>query len=114
MSKDINDEIDLPIYLGIDWTVGSVNSQKTRVYGVCLDVPVTVEGITSRCRFYVLENLSEDIILSRLQDRVERANTTIEMMVVAILPFLTKMVTLLRFARSLRTMSETGVEPEKY
>jgi hypothetical protein len=73
MSKDIFEEIDLPIDLGIDWTVGSANSQKTRVYGVCHEVPVTIGGITARCRFFVLENLSQDVILGRPWERVVRA-----------------------------------------
>jgi hypothetical protein len=53
--------------------VGSANSQKTRVYGVCHEVPVTIGGITARCRFFVLENLSQDVILGRPWERVVRA-----------------------------------------
>ena len=58
MSKNIFDKIDLPIDLDVDYTVGSANSQKIRVHGVCHNVPVTVRGITARYRFFVLENLS--------------------------------------------------------
>ena len=65
MSRNVFEELELPIDLTVDWSVGSANSQKTKAYGICHDVPVTVGGITARCRFFVLENLSQDIILGR-------------------------------------------------
>jgi len=52
--------------------VGSVNSQKTKAYGVCYDILVVVGGITARCRFFVLENLSQDVILERPCERLIR------------------------------------------
>lgn len=73
MSKDTFEELDIPIDLDIDWTVGSANSQRSRVYGVCHDVPVTIGGITARCRFFVLDSLSQDVILGRPWERVVRA-----------------------------------------
>ena len=73
MSREVFDELDLPIDLEVDWTVGAANSQRSRVYGICHDVPITVGGITARCRFFVLENLSQDVILGRPCERVGRA-----------------------------------------
>ena len=70
MSKDNFEELDIPVDLGVDWTVGAVNSQSTKVYGICHDVPVSVGGITARCRFFVMENLSQDVILGRPWERV--------------------------------------------
>ena len=65
--------MDIPIDLSIDWSVGSANSQKTKAYGICHDVPVAVGVITARCRFFLLENLSQDVILGRSWERLVRA-----------------------------------------
>jgi len=65
MSREVFEELGIPIDFSIDWSVGSANSQKTKAYGICHDVPVAVGGITARCRFFVLENLSQDVILGR-------------------------------------------------
>ena len=73
MSREVFDELDIPIDLEVDWTVGASNSQRSRVYGICHDVLITVGGITARCRFFVLENLSQDVILGRPWQRVLRA-----------------------------------------
>ena len=62
MSKEVFDELELLIDLVVGWQVGSANSQKTKAYGICHDVAVTVGAITARCRFFVLESLSQDII----------------------------------------------------
>ena len=47
MSEDTFEELDIPVDLDVDWTVGAVNSQRTKVYGICHDVPVSVGGITA-------------------------------------------------------------------
>jgi len=73
MSREVFEELDLPIDLAVDWSVGSANSQKTKAYGICHEVPVTVGGIMARCRFFVLDNLSQDIILGRPWERLVRA-----------------------------------------
>ena len=73
MSKDTLKELDIPVDLEVYWMVGAANSQRTKVYGICHDVPVSVGGITTRCKFFVMENLSQDVILSRPWARVVRA-----------------------------------------
>ena len=73
MSREVFEELGIPIDFSIDWSVGLVNSQKTKAYGICHDVPVAVGGITARCRFFVLENLSQDVILGRPWERLVRA-----------------------------------------
>ena len=73
MSKEVFDKLELPIDLAVDWQVGSANSQKTKAHSICHDVPVTVGGITARCCFFVLESLSQDIILGRPWQRIVRA-----------------------------------------
>ena len=70
MSKDTFEELNIPVDLEVDWTVGAANSQTTKVYRICHDVPVSVGGITARCRFFVIENLSQDVILGRPWERV--------------------------------------------
>ena len=65
MSREVFDELDLSIDLEVDWTVGARNSQRSRVYRICPDVPIMVVVMTARCRFFVLENLSQDVTLSR-------------------------------------------------
>ena len=42
------------------------------MYGICHNVPVSVGGITARCRFFVMENLTQDVILGRPWERVVR------------------------------------------
>ena len=66
ISREVFEELGMPIDFLIDWSVGSANSQKTKVYSICHDVPVAVGGITARCRFFVLENLSQDVILGSI------------------------------------------------
>ena len=73
MSKDTFEELDIPVDLELDWTVGAANYQRTKVYGICHDVPVSVGGITARCRSFVMENLSQDVIIGRPWERVVRA-----------------------------------------
>jgi len=73
MSKEVFEELDLPIDLVVDWSVGAANNQRTKAYGICHDVEVTIGGIVTRCRFFVLENLSQDIILGRPWERLVRA-----------------------------------------
>ena len=73
MLKEVFDEVGLPIDYDIDWTIGSANSQKNRVYGICHEVPVVVGGIIAKCRFFVMENLSQDVILGRPWERLVRA-----------------------------------------
>ena len=34
MSKDTFEELDIPVDLEVDWTVGAANSQRTKVYGI--------------------------------------------------------------------------------
>jgi len=70
MSKEVFDELELPIHLAVDWQVGSANSQKTKAHGIYHNVPVTVGGITARYRSFVLESLSQDIILGRPWERI--------------------------------------------
>jgi len=67
------EELGIPSDFSIDWSVGSANSQKTKAYSICHDVLVVVGGITGRCRFFVLENLSRDVILGRPWERLVRA-----------------------------------------
>jgi len=73
MSRNVFEELKLLIDLTVDWSVGSANSQKTKAYGICHDVPVTGRGITARYRFFVLQNISQDIILGRPWERMVRA-----------------------------------------
>jgi len=49
MSRNVFEELELPIDLMVNWSVGSANSQKTKAYGICHNVPVMVGGITARC-----------------------------------------------------------------
>ena len=53
MSREVFEELGIPIDLSIDWSVGSANSQKTKAYGICHDVPVAEIGRAS-CRERVL------------------------------------------------------------
>jgi len=73
MSKEVFEELDLPIDLAVDWSVGAANNQRMKAYGICHDVEVTIGGIVTRCRVSVLENLSQDIILGRPWERLVRA-----------------------------------------
>jgi len=65
MSREVFEELGILIDFSIDWSVGSANLQKTKAYDICCDVRVAVGGITVQCRFFVLQNLSQDVILGR-------------------------------------------------
>ena len=65
ISREVFQELGIPIDFSIVWSVGSPNNQETKAYGICHNVPVAVGGISTRCRFLVLENLSQDVILGR-------------------------------------------------
>jgi len=58
MSRESFEELGIPIDLSIDWSVGSADLQKTKAYSICHEVTIAVGGISARCRFFVLENLS--------------------------------------------------------
>ena len=73
MSKDNFEELDIPVDLEGEWTVGAANSQRAKVYGICHDVPVSVGGISARCKVFVMEKVSQDVIVGRLWERVVRA-----------------------------------------
>jgi len=46
MSREVFEELGIPIDLSIEWSVRSANSQKTKAYGICHDMLVAVGGIT--------------------------------------------------------------------
>ena len=73
MSRGIFYKLCLPIDLEVDWTVGAAYSQRFWILGICNDVPIMVGGITARCSIFVLENLSQDVILGRAWERLVRA-----------------------------------------
>jgi len=73
MSKEVFEELGLPINLAVDWSVGVANNQRTKAYGICHNVEVTIGGIVMRYRFFVLKNLSQDIILGRPRESLVRA-----------------------------------------
>jgi len=58
MLKEVFEKLDLPIDLAVDWSVGAANNERTKVYGICYYIKVTIGGIVTRCRFFVVENLS--------------------------------------------------------
>lgn len=35
MSKEVFDDLELPIDLTIHWSVGAANNQRTKAYGIC-------------------------------------------------------------------------------
>jgi len=47
MSKEVFEDLDLPIDLVVDWSVGAANNQRTKAYGICHDVEVTIGGIVT-------------------------------------------------------------------
>jgi len=60
MSRNVFEELDLPIDLTVDWSVGSANSQKTKAYGDMLRC--TCDGRGYHCKmsiFCVGEPLTE-------------------------------------------------------
>ena len=53
--------------------VGSANSTRSRVHGLCREVQVSVGGVTKVLPFFVMEYLVQDVILGRLWERIVRA-----------------------------------------
>ena len=59
------DKLELPIDLEIGRNIGSATSQRSRLYGLCHDVNVSVGGIEVSTPFFVMDGLSQDVILGR-------------------------------------------------
>ena len=57
LSKNFSDMLDIPIDLEIDWVVGSANSTRSRVHGLCREVEVSVKGVKKVLSFFVMEYL---------------------------------------------------------
>ena len=73
LSKNFFDTLDIPIDLEIDWVVGSANSTRSRVHGLCKEVEVSVGGVKKVLPFFVMEYLVQDVILGRPWERMVRA-----------------------------------------
>ena len=55
--RKLFDEMNFPIDVEVEWTVGAANSQTFREYRISHDVPIMVGGITARGRLVLLEKL---------------------------------------------------------
>ena len=53
--------------------VGSVNSTRSRVHGLCREVEVSVRGVKKVLPFFVVEYFAQDVILGRPWERMVRA-----------------------------------------
>src|SRR5258706_7507093 len=73
LSKSFFDTLEVPIDLEIDWVVGSANSTRSRVHGLCREVEVSVGGVKKVLPFFVMEHLAQDVILGRPWERMVRA-----------------------------------------
>ena len=62
--------LELPIDLEIDWMIGTENSMRTRVYGLCREVEVSVGGIKKTLPFLVIEGSAHEVILGRPWERM--------------------------------------------
>ena len=72
LSKECFDLLDLPIDLEIEWIIGSAMCQRARLYGLCHDIEVSVGGIEMNVPFFVMDGLSQDVILGRPYERMTR------------------------------------------
>jgi hypothetical protein len=72
LSKECFDKMDLPIDLEIGWIIGSATCHRARLYGLCHDVPVSVGGIEVNMPFFVMDGLSQEVILGRPWERMTR------------------------------------------
>ena len=73
LSKNFFDMLDISIDLEIDWVVGSANSTRSRVHGLCREVEVSVGGVKKVLPFFVMKYLVQDVILGRPWERIVRA-----------------------------------------
>src|SRR5258705_158259 len=72
LSKECFDKMDLPIDLEIGWIIGSATCHKARLYGLCHDVGISVGGIEVNMPFFVMDGLSQEVILGRPWERMTR------------------------------------------
>ena len=55
LSKNFFDTLDICIDLEIDWVVGSANTTRFRVHGLCREVEVSIGGVKKVLPFFVIE-----------------------------------------------------------
>ena len=75
MSRDLYERAKglLPVHTEIGCFIGLVNSTTDKVFGVCHSVAVEVSGIEIPVPVFNLEGASQEFILGRTWDRLERA-----------------------------------------
>ena len=75
MSKRLWNELqdELPIAWDVDWSIGSANATRDRVYGVCHSVSVNVRGVEINVPIFLLEEAAQNLILGRPWERKVRA-----------------------------------------
>ena len=70
--KECFDKMELPIDLEIGWVIGSATCHGARLYGLCHDVSVSVGGMEVNMPFFVMDGLSQEVILGRPWERMTR------------------------------------------
>ena len=65
LSKECFDTMELPIDLEIGWVIGSATCHRTRLYGLCHNISVSVRGMEVNMSFFVMDGLLQEEILGR-------------------------------------------------
>ena len=69
LSRKFFEQLGIPVNMTIDCSVGSASSRASEAYGVCHKVEVNIGGLITSAAFFVVEGLTQDVILGRLWER---------------------------------------------
>ena len=73
LSKEFFDELGILMDRTVDCKIGTVAQTDTRTYGACHDVEINIGGLITMAAFFVVDGLSQDVILGRPWERKVRA-----------------------------------------
>ena len=73
LSRKFFEQLGIPVDTTIDCSVGSASSGDSEAYGVCHEVEVNIGGLITSAAFFVVEGLTQDVILGRPWERKVRA-----------------------------------------
>ena len=73
LSKEFFDQLGIPVDRTVDCNMGSASAGDSVAFGVCHDVEVNIGGLTTSAAFFVVEGLTQDVILGRPWERRVRA-----------------------------------------
>lgn len=73
ISKEFFDEMSSPVDKTVDCDISTATTESAKAYGACHEVEVNIGGLITTASFFVVEGLSQRVILGRPWERRVRA-----------------------------------------